>query len=78
MPTLLNKSYLVKGGEGSKISQILSTWFVQSPKFDVMKKALGNFTKIHLVSFLVKSKYLILYFISMNFQKKRKKKIDIN
>ena len=35
MSTLLNKSYLVKvstkGGGGSKIPQILSTWFVHSP-----------------------------------------------
>ena len=35
MSTLLNKSYLVKvstkGGGGSKMPQILSTWFVHSP-----------------------------------------------
>ena len=34
MSTLLNKSYLVKvstKGEGVKMPQILSTWFVHSP-----------------------------------------------
>ena len=35
MSTILNKSYLVKvstkGGGGSKMPQILSTWFVHSP-----------------------------------------------
>ena len=36
MSTLLNKSYLVKvstkGGGGSTMPQILSTWFVHSPQ----------------------------------------------
>ena len=35
MSTLLNKNYLVKvstkGGGGSKMPQILSTWFVHNP-----------------------------------------------
>ena len=41
MSTLLNKSYLVKvstkGGGGSKMPQILSTWFVHSPLYEFLR-----------------------------------------
>ena len=70
MSTLLNKSYLVKvttkGGGGSKMPQILSTWFVHSPfciTLSVFIKFMGTVTGY----FSVEQKFSSQGFFKMNF-----------